>query len=57
MPMVHEFFYVTRWANAYMYIISSMTMSMYVPSLYKDFIVITLLLLLLLLLLLSLLIS
>ena len=34
--MVEEFFYVTQWANAYMYIMSSMYMPMYVASLNKD---------------------
>ena len=38
--MVDEFFCVTQWANAYMYIMSSMYMPMYVPPLNKDFTII-----------------
>ena len=38
--MGDEFFYVTQWANAYMYIISSVYMPMYVLSLNEDFIII-----------------
>ena len=38
--MADEFFYVTQWANAYMYTMSSMYMPMYVPSLNKEFTII-----------------